>query len=500
FRYSTKAVDPVLTFCDEIIPIARYRSPVELDRRGLLLATVALGTAAGANMLAPPAMAASALPAPATPLSPTLLSLFAAPTFNDEALFALGAASSHTAEVGEVLAIANAINARTSNPASPSAAAFDAYYDIFGDYHEQLAEQAKQAADNGHDITAQNRYLRASMYAAQQLFFVLGTTDGEREAVIARQAQALWLEGIENFEPKPIRFTVPSKFGAIPGTFFPSPKGSGRRPTVIISEGSDGQNVETMQFGVTAGLARGYNVVLFEGPGQMSLLFQRKQPFTPDWQDVVGPVLDWTKARSDVGKVALIGISFGGLLCIRAGARLKDLDALVLEPGAYDFTTMWSDQESMAVVKETYRAPAPEKAGAKQGLNEGFLQAWPHLPRTEQFNIYKRGEIFSPQVQRQARAGLPISDYYGLLETMLPFKYGADLRAMTVPTMVVANEGDEFFGEQPDKAYTMLTRLPRSQKELVHLNAKQGASLHDQPVGPQVAEEIVFDWLDDQLS
>ncbi|MFA7323976.1 MAG: hypothetical protein WC005_06420, partial [Candidatus Nanopelagicales bacterium] len=83
---------------------------MELDRRGLLLATVALGTAAGANMLAPPAMAASALPAPATPLSPTLLSLFAAPTFNDEALFALGAASSHTAEVGEVLAIANAIN------------------------------------------------------------------------------------------------------------------------------------------------------------------------------------------------------------------------------------------------------------------------------------------------------------------------------------------------------------------------------------------------------
>jgi hypothetical protein len=25
------------------------------------------------------------------------------------------------------------------------------------------------------------------------------------------------------------------------------------------------------------------------------------------------------------------------------------------------------------------------------------------------------------------------------------------------------------------------------------------ASLHDQPVGPQVAQEAVFDWLDDQL-
>jgi len=477
---------------------------MELDRRSLLLATAAIGTAVGTNVLAPGASATPRSEAAAaragTALSPTLLNLFAAPTFNDEALFAMGSASSHAAEVGEVLAIASLINQRTGNPANPAAAAFDAYYDVFGDYHQQLAKQAKQAAEGGHDITAQNRYMRASMYAAQQLFFVLGTTNGARELEIFKSSQDHWIKAIENFDPKPTRFAVESKFGMIPGTFFPSPKGSGPRPTVIISEGSDGQNVETMQFGVTAGLARGYNVVLFEGPGQMSLLFQRNIPFTPDWQDVVGPVLEWTKQRSDVGKVGLIGISFGGMLCIRPGAKLRDLDALVLEPGAYDFTTMWTDQESMAVVKETYRAPKPDKDGAKQGLNEGFLQAWSSMPRSQQFEIYKRGEIFSPQVQREARAGKPVSDYYGLLETMLPFKYGADLRAMTTPTMVCANEGDEFFGEQPDKAFSMLTRLNKNQKRLVHLTASQGASLHDQPVGPQVAEEIVFDWLDDLLN
>ena len=43
-----------------------------------------------------------------------------------------------------------------------------------------------------------------------------------------------------------------------------------------------------MQFGVTGGLARGYNVVLFEGPGQMRLLFKRNVPFTPNWYQVVG--------------------------------------------------------------------------------------------------------------------------------------------------------------------------------------------------------------------
>ncbi len=475
---------------------------MELNRRDLLFAAAAIGAAVGTNAFAPIANAttntvtATQTARAASKLSPTLLSLFNSSTFNDEALFALGAASSHTAEVGEVLAISHLINQRTNNPSDPPASAFDAYYDVFGDYHMQLAKQAKKAADNGHDITAQNRYMRASMYAAQQLFFVLGTTNGRRELEIFKSSQELWIKAIDHFDPKPIRFAVPSKFGLIPGTFFPSPRGNGRRPTVIISEGSDGQNVETMQFGVTAGLARGYNVVLFEGPGQMSLLFQRRIPFTADWQEVVGPVLKWTQARSDVGKVGLIGISFGGMLCIRPGAMLKELDALVLEPGAYDFTTMWTDQESMAMVKETYDAPAGEKAAVKRELNQGFLESWPNMPRSEQFEIYKRGEIFSPQVQRQARAGQPISDYYGLLETMLPFTYGADLRAMTTPTMVCANEGDEFFGEQPGKAFTMLTRLKKNQKRLVRFTAQQGASLHDQPVGPQVVQEIVFDWLD----
>ncbi len=479
---------------------------MELNRRDLLFAAAAgVGAAVATNAFAPIAnatgnsVAVTQAARAASELSPTLLNLFAAPTFNDEALFALGGASSHASEVGEVLAISNLINQRTNNPADPPASAFDAYCDVFGDYHVRLAKQAKQAADNGHDITAQNRYMRASMYAAQQLFFVLGSTNGRRELEMFKSSQELWIKATDHFDPKPIRFAVPSKFGLIPGTFFPSPRGNGRRPTVIISEGSDGQNVETMQFGVTAGLARGYNVVLFEGPGQMSLLFQRRIPFTADWQKVVGPVLEWTKARSDVGKVGLIGISFGGMLCIRPGAMLKEFDALVLEPGGYDFTTMWTDQESMAMVKETYDAPAGEKAVVKRELNQGFLKSWPSMPRTQQFEIYKRGEIFSPQVQRQARAGQPISDYYGLLETMLPFKYGADLRAMTTPTMVCANEGDEFFGEQPNKAFAMLTRLKQNQKRLVLLTAQQGASLHDQPVGPQVVEEIIFDWLDKLL-
>ncbi len=468
-----------------------------MDRRWLLRsAAVASAAIAARPLLAAPAAAAPAPKADVPGVS--LLDLFASSSFNDEALFALGAASSHTAEVGEVLWIADVINSRTGNPATPAITDFDAYVDEFGAYGDHLARSAGRARYR-HPLTAQHRYLRSSMYAAQQLFFVLGTSDGSREAQVFDSAQSRWLRAMRLIDAPMTTGQVTSAWGPLPVYFLASRVGVSPRPTVIISEGSDGQNVETMQFGVTAALARGYNVVLFEGPGQMAPLFKRRVPFTADWDRVVGPVLEWTRQQPDVAKVALIGISFGGMLCSRAAARTKGLDAVVLEPGAYDFTKMWSDQESVALVKETVDAKPAEKEGARRGLNSGFLQAWPTLSRVDQFTIYKRGSIFDQRVQREARAGQPPGDYYGLLEKLLPFRFGSDYRAIEIPTLITANEGDEFFGTQPAEAFGMLRHVPRSRKSLVHLTAQMGASLHDQPVGPQVAEEIVFDWLDDQL-
>jgi hypothetical protein len=60
--------------------------------------------------------------------------------------------------------------------------------------------------------------------------------------------------------------------------------------------------------------------------------------------------------------------------------------------------------------------------------------------------------------------------------------------------MVTSNEGDEFFAGQSKEAFDLL-RLPDAKKQLLELTAAQGAQLHDQPMGPQVAQEYVFDWL-----
>lgn len=414
--------------------------------------------------------------------------------FNGEALFAMGGATSQVAEPGELFRIFQTINAQTGNPAEPTAETFDAYCNAFGAFGDQLAQMAAGTAS--HPVTARTRLLRASQYATQQLFFILGGSAGATEEAVFDKVETRWNDAIALFKPAGMRFEVSSKFGPVPGYFFAPDETNDRKPTIIISSGSDGQNVESMQFGVTTGLPRGYNVVLFEGPGQMTPLFKNSVVFTPDWDEVVGPVLAWTQKRPDVGKVALIGVSFGGMLCARAAAKLTGLSAVVLEPAAYDSASLWQDQDDMTTVRNSVNLPADQQAQAAQTLNAEFLKVFPNLPRTTQFNIYKRGSIYTTSTQADARANRPVSDYYGLLAAMLEFNFEADFRAITIPAMLTENEGDQFFMAQGAAAFSMLDNVPPEQKVLQSFTAAMGAQLHDQPNGPQVAQEYIFDWLD----
>lgn len=422
---------------------------------------------------------------------------FNAPVFDGQGLFALGAAAVNTSEVGEVLTAFDAINAESGNPTNPGTAAFDAYVEEFLAAGNRLASLAQASSAARQSVSAKYQYLRASNYFTQALFFVLGTSHPSEEAHYFDLVNQSWQAALAAWSPAPVQFTVHAGSYSIPVYFFRPDDSGTPRPTLIISEGSDGQNVETMQFGVPAGLERGYNVALFEGPGQMSLLFQQQIPFTPNWNEIVGPIVQALAARPDVqaDRIGLIGVSFAGMLCARAAAQVPGLAAVVLEPAAVSMATLWGDPKDLAAVKELQGAPAAVQAKYRKEINAGFNRAWPHLSRVDQFEIMKRGEIFTTQVQDDARAGKPPSDYYALLQAILPFDYTADYQAITIPTLLTQNQGDTSFGSQPQLAYSLLTKVPAADKKLVRFTAAEGAQLHDQPMAPQFAQETIFSWL-----
>ena len=490
---------------------------MEITRRYVLAGASAVGLSATLGGRLSPAHATGG--APADPDS-VLLTLFNNSGFNGQISFCLGGASSHTAEIGEVMYAVNRINAKTGNPGNPSmdppsmgpaAKDFEVLVQEFVDLGDRLEKLAKSAG-KANRVTYRQRMMRASSYVAQSLFFVLGGTEPDNEAEYFRICQDRWVKAARMMDRPVETFEVSTPFGEVPCYFLPATSGSGPRPTLIVSSGSDGQLVECMAFGVTAGLDRGYNVVLFEGPGQMQLLFEEKIPFTPEWDQVIGPIVDRVRRRNDVGRVGVVGVSFAGMLCSRAYAKL-DLDATVLLPAAWNATLLWGDQKDMDLVKQTHKLPAADKAKVVAELNQGFEQGWASMPRTAQFNIYKRGEIYSPQVLREARAGKAPTDYYGLLEAMLPFVFDRDYRSAgpsSKPIMLTRNQGDIFFNggsgepptpttgkyDQPKHAFGLLKGVPERRKNFVDFTLRQGATLHDQPLAPQFATEVMFDWLD----
>ncbi|KAF5963224.1 hydrolases or acyltransferases (alpha/beta hydrolase superfamily) [Fusarium bulbicola] len=117
---------------------------------------------------------------------------------------------------------------------------------------------------------------------------------------------------------------------------------SSHRPTLIVGGGFESVMEETYHIFARAALERGYNVVLYKGPGHRCLVRQGRG-FIAEWEKAVSPVVDFIINQSGSGglrfintaKLGLIGMSMGGYLAARAAAFEPRLQAVLLVDGVY---------------------------------------------------------------------------------------------------------------------------------------------------------------------
>ena len=256
-----------------------------------------------------------------------------------------------------------------------------------------------------------------------------------------------------------------------------------------MNNGSDGQNVDMLPQGGTPALARGWNVLIFEGPGQGRSLFVEKVPFTPDWHGVVSPIVDELQGRRDVDpkRIALLGVSLGGLLVARAAASERRLAALVTDPGCVsDWAAFPEDLRTIA------------DSGDRETVNRTWNEVIvPGADPMQRFTLQKRLEIFSADALAEARAGKIPTDWYGLSRRIQEFTLGDLATRITMPTLAIQYELDAFVAGQGRELYD---RLPGPTKDLVDFTVIEGAQYHDAPIGSQWHGEVVMDWLNEQVS
>jgi dienelactone hydrolase len=395
------------------------------------------------------------------------------PQFWFETLRVIGAADYGGAQFGEVVMTARRIKAGD----------YDSWHDELKVTADRVSREAEESQGVGRRVSARDSLLRASNYYRNAEFFLHGNpTDPrlrhayERSIACFKQASRLFDFPIEAVE-------IPYERTTLPSYFYRPDASTLRRPLVIMHNGFDG-SVEEMHFlGAQAAVERGYNVLAVDGPGQFGPLHREGLTFRPDWEKVVGPVLDYALTRVqyvDVARIALMGVSMGGLLAPRAAAFEKRLAACIANDGVYDFS-------------------APQLANVPPSYREAFKRRL-RAERDEEIDNMLAGVMGSSPTARWAFThdmyAMGVKTPRGYMAASLDYTLeGGIAEAITCPTLVCEAEDDLFFAGQPQMLFDRLT----CPKTLLRFTAAEGAGAHCQVSALRLAFARIYDWLDDVL-
>ena len=287
--------------------------------------------------------------------------------FHFEAMRLLGTAPYQGADIMEVLEVLGNI------PPGD----FDSWHDQFS----ALAKRVLSTVEESREFAYSAATLRAVYFRAAHYFFVsdfyLHGNPSDPRGKVAYTAWKKYFNKANALLPIPgRRITIKTIHGFdVPAMIFRaySASASRRRPTLLISGGFESVMEETFHMIGLAALDRGYNVILYEGPGHRTLLEQQGKGFIAEWEQAVNPLVDYIVANKDgdmafvdVRKIGLVGLSMGGYLAARAAAFEPRLAAVMCIDGVYDVADAFlSDPE----LREVF------KTGNKQAFDQVFAQA-----------------------------------------------------------------------------------------------------------------------------
>lgn len=342
----------------------------------------------------------------------------------------------------------------------------------------RVRDIADEAAAAGHRVSAREAYLRASSYLFAATGALDGTSDPGRMLPTWREHRECFDRFCELSDPPVEQLEIPYEGAKLKGWLFAADATGSPRPTVILNNGSDGP-VTSMWPRAEAALARGYNAMTFDGPGQGAALWEQEIPFRPDWEKVVTPVVDLLESRPDVDskRLAIIGVSQGGYWVPRAVAFEKRIAAAVADPGVFDVSTSWTDNFPKGMRKLIDR-------GEREKFDRQFHFAEHFMGKATRQTIAFRMKPYRTESMFEA------------IEAVRDYRLDDVVDRITTPMLITDPEDEQFWPGQSQQLYDA---LPGPDKQLVRFTAAEGANGHCEPMGQALADQRIFDWLDERL-
>ena len=347
----------------------------------------------------------------------------------------------------------------------------------YGQWHEAWSHTARVALAAADDAAARSQrphaargYLRAAEYWRQAYFFLRHDLSDQRVRTGYAQHRDAFRKALPflpfrsdelsvSFDPVPLSGYV----------FRPAAEAGGPLPTVLFTGGFDGTAEEIFKYGVLAALELGWNAVCWDGPGQGGLLVDHGVPMRPDYETVLGPVVDWATQQSyiDAQRIFLVGRSLGGYLAPRGASAEPRIAALVCDPGQFDFTSRFISSFSAADWRKVLAADPEMDAGL-----EGFLAK----PRDREF-------------YGSRMAAMGSATFGDWLRTLTGYTLEGRAANIACPTLITEGEGD--FASQSPALFAALT----SEKTYRMFTAAEGGAGHCEGMGQQLWQQTAFSWL-----
>ena len=387
-------------------------------------------------------------------------------SFHFEALRVLQYAPYKAADVNEVLTAVSQI--RNNNPESW----YHSWYKM-AKLIERKGDEYDNKLDKGY------AYLRAQNYYRTSEFFLKG--DDPRRSDTWMNQKVTFQRALDNLQVKHHVLKVPYGAHWLKAVYYPCDEPQAdKRPLIMACNGYDGTIEELYAWLAKSANERGYNVLLYEGPGQGSVLREQKLTFTPEWSQPTSAVLDHFYANfKEPEKVVLIATSFTAIIGMDAAAKDKRIDGYVAFNVWYDFA-------------ETSRSFVPTFVlwlmdSGYRGLGNALMS----------FGI--KGDTKATWSVNQGMWAFGAEDLAGLWDAIRPYTSKHVLDQVTCDVLLLEGENDHFLRvtDQLGKTQRGLTNA-RSVTTVI-FKAGEGGEEHCQVGAIMQFQAELFKWIEQKF-
>jgi len=393
--------------------------------------------------------------------------VFKDPQYSFQCLRTIGYSSTGGADIGESLSTARRIREGDN----------ESWYREWRATASRLEKTADRFLTKGHRLSAMEAYFRSSNYYRTAEFFLHTDPKDPRILETWGKSREMFLKAAKLSE-RPIKFVrIPYEKTTLSGYLCLVDSSGKKRPLLIVHSGFDG-TAEELYFEIARkAVERGYNCLIFEGPGQGELIRKQKIPFRPDWEKVVTPVVDFALRFPEVDpeKIGLIGFSFGGYLAPRAAAFEHRIDLCVADGGVYDFYA------------------------------NAIKKCPPHME--EILADKKASAAFNEQIMKIMKKDVDVGWFFAngmftfgaktpteFLKKLKPYNMRKFASRIKCRMLVVDSEGDR---DLPGQAKELFKAL-KCPKTYLLFTKEEGAEEHCQMGAMNISNEKILNWIDAQ--